>query len=131
MSFQRINRVVITGASSGIGHDLARRFLKEGSRVVLNGRDEGRLVRAAAALGADDRVALVAGPVGDPATARRLAEVARERFGGVDVLVNNAGIFAPKPFLETREADLDRFYTTNVKGTYLTTQAIVPLLIAA
>jgi len=49
----------------------------------------------------------------------------------VDVLVNNAGIFAPKPFLETSEADLDAFYTTNVKGTYLTTQAIVPLLIAA
>jgi NAD(P)-dependent dehydrogenase (short-subunit alcohol dehydrogenase family) len=125
MSFERIDRVVITGASSGIGHDLARRFLKEGSRVVLNGRDE----RAAAALGADDRVALVAGPVGDPATARRLAEVARERFGGVDVLVNNAGIFAPMPFLETGEADLDRFYATNVKGTYLVTQALVPAMI--
>jgi NAD(P)-dependent dehydrogenase (short-subunit alcohol dehydrogenase family) len=129
MSFERIDRVVITGASSGIGHDLARRFLKEGSRVVLNARDEGRLARAAAALGADDRVALVAGPVGDPATARRLAEVARERLGGVDVLVNNAGLFAPKPFLETREADLDRFYTTNLKGTYLVTQALVPAMI--
>jgi NAD(P)-dependent dehydrogenase (short-subunit alcohol dehydrogenase family) len=129
MAFERIDRVVITGASSGIGHDLARRFLKEGSRVVLNGRDESRLARAAAALGADDRVALVAGHVGDPATARRLAEVARERFGGVDVLVNNAGIFAPKPFLETREDDLDRFYATNLKGTYLVTQALVPAMI--
>ena len=47
------------------------------------------------------------------------------------MLVNNAGIFAPKPFLESTEADLDRFYTTNVKGTYFTTQAVVPAMIEA
>jgi NAD(P)-dependent dehydrogenase (short-subunit alcohol dehydrogenase family) len=128
---QQIDRVVITGAGSGIGLDLARRFLAEGSRLVLNGRDAGKLERAAAALGARERVALVAGSIAEPATAQRLAEVARARFGGADVLVNNAGIFAPKPFLETSEQDLDRFYATNVKGTYLVTQAIVPLLIEA
>jgi NAD(P)-dependent dehydrogenase (short-subunit alcohol dehydrogenase family) len=127
---ERIDRVVITGASSGIGHDLARRFLKEGSRLVLNGRDERRLASAAAALGAGDRVALVAGHVGDPDTGRRIAEAARSHLGGVDVLVNNAGIFGPKPFLETTEADLDRFYATNLKGTYLVTRAVVPLMIA-
>jgi NAD(P)-dependent dehydrogenase (short-subunit alcohol dehydrogenase family) len=127
----RIDRVIITGAGSGIGLDLAQRFLAEGSRVVLNGRDERKLARAAAALGADDRVAIVPGSVGDPATGRRLAQVARERFGGVEVLVNNAGIFAPKPFLESTEADLDRFYTTNVKGTYFATQAVVPAMIEA
>jgi NAD(P)-dependent dehydrogenase (short-subunit alcohol dehydrogenase family) len=128
---QSIDRVVITGGGSGIGLDLARRFLAEGSSLVLNGRDEGKLARAAAALGADGRVALVPGHVGEPATARRLAEVARERLGGVDVLINNAGIFAVKPFLESTEADLDRFYATNVKGTWLVTQAIVPLMIEA
>src|SRR5512134_3622868 len=126
-----IDRVIVTGAGSGIGFDLARRFLAEGSSVVLNGRDEARLERAAAALGAGDRVATVAGSIGERATARRLAEVARERFGGVDVLVNNAGIFGVKPFLDSTEEDLDRFYATNVKGTWLVTQAIVPLMIEA
>ncbi len=106
---QRIDRVVITGAGSGIGFDLARRFLAEGSSVVLNGRDKDKLERAAAALGTGERVALVAGSIAERATARRLVEVAHERFGGVDVLVNNAGIFAPKPFLESTEEDLDRY----------------------
>jgi NAD(P)-dependent dehydrogenase (short-subunit alcohol dehydrogenase family) len=127
----RIDRVIVTGAGSGIGFDLARRFLAEGSSVVLNGRDEARLERAAAELGARERVATVAGSIGERATARRLAEVARERFGGVDVLVNNAGIFGVKPFLESNEADLDRFYATNVKGTWLVTQAVVPSMIEA
>ena len=126
---QRIDRVVITGAGSGIGLDLARRFLAEGSSLVLNGRDKGKLERAAAALGQPERVAVVAGSVGERTTTRHLAEVARDRFGGVDVLINNAGIFAPKPFLESSEDDLDRFYATNVKGTYFVTQAIVPLMI--
>jgi NAD(P)-dependent dehydrogenase (short-subunit alcohol dehydrogenase family) len=128
---QRIDRVVITGAGSGIGFDLARRFLAEGSSVVLNGRDKDKLERAAAALGAGERVALVVGSIAERATARRLVEVAHKRFGGVDVLVNNAGIFAPKPFLESTEEDLDRFYATNLKGTYFVTQAVVPSLIEA
>lgn len=127
----KIDRVVITGASSGIGLDLARRFLDEGSSVVLNARDERKLAQAAAALGKPDRVALVPGAVGARDTGRRLAAAARERFGGVDVLVNNAGIFGVKSFLESSEADLDRFYETNVKGTWLVTQAIVPALIEA
>jgi NAD(P)-dependent dehydrogenase (short-subunit alcohol dehydrogenase family) len=127
----RTDRVVITGAGSGIGFAIARRFLDEGASVVLNGRDEEKLARAAAALGKPDRVALVPGHVGAPDTGRRLLDAARERFGGVDVLVNNAGIFGVKPFLESTEADLDRFYATNVKGTWLVTQAVVPALIEA
>lgn len=128
----RIDRVVITGASSGIGLDLARRFLAEGSRVVLNGRDAEKLERVRRELDRDGRVATVAGHVGDAATARAIATAAREHLGGeVDVLVNNAGIFGAKPFLESTEADLERYFQTNVKGTYLVTQAIVPLMIAA
>lgn len=127
----RIDRVIITGASSGIGFDAAKRFLAEGSRVVINGRDAAKLERAREALGAPDRVVAVAGAVGDPTTGRRLAEAAQRHFNGVDVLVNNAGIFAVKPFLENTESELDAFYTTNVKGTFLVTQAIVPLLAEA
>jgi NAD(P)-dependent dehydrogenase (short-subunit alcohol dehydrogenase family) len=127
----RIDRVVITGGGSGIGLDAARRFLAAGSRVLLNGRDKAKLERAAASLGGGDRIALVEGDIGSLAAAKRIAEVAHERLGGVDVLVNNAGVFGVKPFLESTVEDLDRFYTTNVKGTYLVTQAVVPSMVAA
>lgn len=128
---RRSERVIITGASSGIGLELARRWAAEGARLVLNARDAAALERVSAELGGPDRVVAVAGPVGEADTARRLAEAARARFGGVDVLVNNAGQFEVKPFLESTEADLDRFYATNVKGTFLVTQAVVPMMIAA
>jgi NAD(P)-dependent dehydrogenase (short-subunit alcohol dehydrogenase family) len=128
----RIDRVIVTGASSGIGFDLARRFLAEGSRVLINGRDEGRLTQARIALGAPaDRLVAVAGDVGKRETAARLAEAAQRHFGGVDVLINNAGIFASKAYLESSEAELDAFYSANLKGTFLVSQAIVPLLIQA
>ncbi len=125
----RIDRVVITGAGSGIGLDMARAFLARGSRLVINGRDPEKLERARRSLDPANVVA-VPGHVGDPATGRALAAAARERLGGVDVLVNNAGVFAAKPFLESTAADLERFFETNVMGTYLVTQAIVPLMIA-
>jgi NAD(P)-dependent dehydrogenase (short-subunit alcohol dehydrogenase family) len=125
----RIDRVAITGGGSGIGLDMARAFLARGSRVLINGRDADKLERARRSLDAE-RVVAVAGEVGDPATARALAAAAEKELGGVDVLVNNAGIFGAKPFLETTVADLERFFDTNVKGTFLVTQAIVPLMIA-
>ncbi|WP_437309651.1 SDR family NAD(P)-dependent oxidoreductase [Sorangium sp. So ce388] len=125
----RIDRVIITGASSGIGLDLARRFLAEGSSLVVNGRDPGKLDQARRSLDGGARVVAVPGHVGDRATARAVVAAAREHFGGVDVLINNAGIFGVKPFLESTEEDLDRFFNTNLKGTFLMTQAAVPLMI--
>lgn len=125
----RLDTVIITGASSGIGFDLARRFLTEGARVVLCARNPERLNDAAARLEAPDRIEAVAGDVGDPATGVALREAALSRFGGVDVLINNAGIFAPRPFLESTEAELDAFVHTNLKGTFLVSQAVVPALI--
>jgi NAD(P)-dependent dehydrogenase (short-subunit alcohol dehydrogenase family) len=126
----RIDRVVITGASSGIGLDLARRFLAEGSNVVINGRKPEKLEWARRNLGGEPgRLVAVAGDVGDPETARAIATAAREHFGGVDLLINNAGIFGAKPFLDSTVEDLERFFTTNVKGTYLVTQAVVPHMI--
>jgi NAD(P)-dependent dehydrogenase (short-subunit alcohol dehydrogenase family) len=120
---------VVTGAGSGIGLAVARRLLGAGFSVVLNGRDEGKLARAARELDAGDRVALSPGHVGDERVGRELVALASRRFGGLDVLVNNAGIFAAKPFLENRREDLDAFLDTNLKGTYFTTQAAVPALI--
>ncbi|MFE0045919.1 SDR family NAD(P)-dependent oxidoreductase [Streptomyces albireticuli] len=120
-----IPTVIVTGSSSGIGLDIARAFLARGANVVLNGRDPGRLAEAADGLGHADRVALVAGSIGTAGTGEALVRAAVERFGGVDVLVNNAGTFAPKPFTDVTEEELDGYLTGNLKGTFLTTQAVV------
>src|SRR5215813_4486123 len=72
----RIDRVVITGASSGIGFDMARRFLAEGSQVVLNARDREKLEGARRRLEGGRRVVTVPGHVGDPATARAVVATA-------------------------------------------------------
>ena len=125
MSDNRSNQTaVITGASSGIGLGLARAFLERGATVVMNGRNEANLVAAADNLGQPDRIAVVAGDVGDPATGRRVVEAAVERFGRVDVLVNNAGAIASKPLLDYSEDDLTGFLT-NLEGAFFTTQAAV------
>ncbi|MEU7766122.1 SDR family NAD(P)-dependent oxidoreductase [Nocardia sp. NPDC049190] len=123
-----VKTVIVTGSSSGIGRDVARALLERGDNVVLNGRDEDKLAEVAAGLGAPDRVAAVAGDIGVPATGVALVRAAVERFGGVDVLVNNAGIFGAKPFVDVTEQDLDSYLNGNLKGTYFTTQAVVRLL---
>lgn len=117
--------IVITGASSGIGLDVARGFLETGAQVVLNSRHSEKLDAAAKILGYPDRVALVPGDIGDKDTGEKIVRTAVNRFGGVDVLVNNAGIFGLKPFLENSEEDIDSYIRTNLKGTYFVTQAAV------
>jgi NAD(P)-dependent dehydrogenase (short-subunit alcohol dehydrogenase family) len=117
--------ILITGASSGMGFDIARGFLARGANVVLNGRDPDRLEAAAVALERPDRTAFVAGDIGLRTTGEALVATAVERFGSVDVLVNNAGTFAPTPFLDVTEEMLDGYLNGNLRGTYLTTQAAV------
>ncbi|WP_406279859.1 SDR family oxidoreductase [Nocardia sp. NBC_00881] len=117
--------VIVTGSSSGIGRDIARAFVARGDNVVLNGRDGNKLADVAAGLGVPDRVVAVAGDIGALTTGTALVRAAVERFGGVDVLVNNAGIFGAKPFVDVTEQDLDSYLNGNLKGTYFTTQAVV------
>ncbi len=116
---------LITGASSGIGLDAARGFLKQGFNLVLNSRSPEKLQSAARELGEPDRIALVADDIGDRLTGEKMVAAAVERFGSADVLLNNAGIFGLKPFLENTEADIDRYIHINLKGTYFVTQAVV------
>lgn len=117
--------VIVTGSSSGMGLDIARAFLERGTNVVINGRDARRLAVAHAQLGAAERVASVVGNIGVKETGEALVHTAVDRFGGIDVLVNNAGTFASKPFVEVTEEDLDGYLNGNLRGTYLTTQAVV------
>ncbi len=117
--------VLITGASTGIGFAVARAFLDRGSNLVLNSRNPGRLEAAYESLGRPDNAVLVAGDVSDKAVGQQMVDAAVEKFGRVDVLVNNAGVFATMPFLEVEESDLDRFLSINFKGTYFTSQAAI------
>lgn len=117
--------VLVTGSSSGIGLDVARGFLEKGFNVVLNARDEKKLSAAARTLADESRIALVAGDIGNKETGEKMVRTAVARFGGVDVLVNNAGIYGVKPFLENTEEDIDKFIHINLKGTYFVSQAAV------
>jgi len=121
--------VIVTGASSGIGKEIARYFLEKGDNVVINSATPEKLEQAYQELGAGPNLARVAGSVSDKRTGEQLVATAIEQFGSVDVLVNNAGIFETKPFLEVDEAYLDRFLTTNLKGTFFTTQAVIPQML--
>ena len=115
---------VITGASSGLGFSVAEAFVGQGANVVLNGRDEAKLVKAADRLSQADRVATVTGDITQPETADKIVSAAVERFGRVDVLVNNAGTFHAKPFTEYTVEELDGFLGY-LRGTYVLSQEAV------
>nr|WP_294794694.1 SDR family oxidoreductase [uncultured Mucilaginibacter sp.] len=121
--------IIITGASSGIGKEVARYFLEKGDNVVINSATAEKLEQVYNELGAGPNLAMVAGNVSDKRTGEQLVATAVEKFGSVNVLVNNAGIFGNKPFLEVDEAYLDSFLNTNLKGTYFTTQAVIPQML--
>ncbi|MDO6432548.1 SDR family oxidoreductase [Flavitalea sp. BT771] len=121
--------IIVTGASSGIGKEIARQFLHNGDNVVINSSTATKLEQAFLELGGGDNLAMVAGNIAHRKTGEKLAATAIERFGSVDVLVNNAGIFGTRPFLEVDEAYLDRFLNTNLKGTFFTTQAVIPQML--
>lgn len=122
---------IITGASTGIGKAIAVTFHQNGYNLVINSVNEENLLRAFEELGAPDTVLPLAGDVGDPEVGEALSAAAVKEFGRLDVLVNNAGVFGPKPFLEVDEADLDMFLGTNLKGTFFTTQAAVRRMLSA
>jgi NAD(P)-dependent dehydrogenase (short-subunit alcohol dehydrogenase family) len=122
MNKSAANTVVITGASSGIGLGLAKAFLKEGYNVVGTGRSTERLQAAAAELKAGDRFLGVAADVGKPESSKKVFDQAIAKYGKVDVLVNNAGIFKVKPFVDFTAEEIDEQISTNLKGTLFPSQ---------
>jgi NAD(P)-dependent dehydrogenase (short-subunit alcohol dehydrogenase family) len=115
---------IVTGGGSGMGKEVATRFVAEGGSVVINGRNAPKAAAAAREIGpTGTRVAVYAGDVALPATGDALVKTALDRFGRLDVLFNNAGIFSPKPFLEVTEAEYDRFLDNILKGRFFTAQA--------
>jgi NAD(P)-dependent dehydrogenase (short-subunit alcohol dehydrogenase family) len=113
--------VIVTGASRGIGAGLVEAFLTRGYRVVANSRtitDTGPFRESA-------NLALVDGHVGDPRTAAKIVDAAVSRFGRIDVLVNNAGIFFSKPFTDYTLDDLRSLLSVNIEGFLFVTQLTI------
>jgi NAD(P)-dependent dehydrogenase (short-subunit alcohol dehydrogenase family) len=115
----------VTGAGRGMGVDIARAALAAGSAVVATGRDPER---ASAAVGAHDDLLTVALDITDPMSAQAAVDAAVERFGRIDVLVNNAGNFYAGFFEEITPADFRAQMETNLFGPLNVTRAVLPVL---
>ncbi|HWK35439.1 glucose 1-dehydrogenase [Sphingomonas sp.] len=119
--------VLITGAASGIGEATARRFVAAGYRVVLTDRNEGRLARVHAELGADDHLAAHLDVTMEGDWRSVLADV-DARFGRLDVLVNNAGWGPPLTIAQTSYDDWRQILAVNLDSVFLGTKYAMPLL---
>jgi NAD(P)-dependent dehydrogenase (short-subunit alcohol dehydrogenase family) len=118
--------IVITGASQGIGAGLVNTFAGRGYNVVTTSRSVSR----SSEIPASDKVVRVDGDIADPATARKVVETALSRFGRIDALVNNAGIFFAKPFVDYTLDDYRKLAATNVEGFLHLTQLVVRQMVA-
>jgi NAD(P)-dependent dehydrogenase (short-subunit alcohol dehydrogenase family) len=112
---------IVTGASSGIGAGLVEAFLKRGYNVVANSRN----ITKANPFEATANVALVDGDIGQPSTAAKIVDTAVSRFGRIDVLINNAGVFIPKSFIEYTTEDFNTLVSTTLAGFLYVSQLAV------
>jgi NAD(P)-dependent dehydrogenase (short-subunit alcohol dehydrogenase family) len=124
-------RALITGATKGIGADVARAFASAGAQVVLSGRDEGELAAAKDALASEfgTQVHTAAIDLAQSDGPARLAQLAAEAFGGLDVLVNNAGISHPQSVLETDPALFDATIAVNLRAPALLAAAVGAVMV--
>lgn len=119
--------VAITGGSSGIGRAIARELASCGTKLVLNALADEELAAIASELG--DGVAIVPGDIAEPTTGERLLASALDRFGRVDALINNAGIFRHGPVADVDLDELDRMISLNfgavVRNSYLFARVMI------
>jgi NAD(P)-dependent dehydrogenase (short-subunit alcohol dehydrogenase family) len=123
---QQNRTAIVTGASQGIGAGIVKAFVERGFNVVAT----SRRISESTEVAASDRVARVEGHIGEPATAAKVVETALTRFGAIDVLVNNAGIFFTKPFTQYTAEDFRALVATNLEGFLYVTQLVVKQMLA-
>ena len=120
---------IVTGAASGIGKAIATRLAAEGACVVIADLDLAKAQAAAGELGNADVAIGIQGDVSDPAAVRAAIDATLLAFGGIDLVVNNAGLSISKPLLETTEADWDLQHDVMAKGSFLVSQAAARAMI--
>jgi NAD(P)-dependent dehydrogenase (short-subunit alcohol dehydrogenase family) len=113
--------VIVTGGSQGIGSGTVQTFIERGYNVVATSRN----ITKSKELSASPRLALVDGDIGEASTAARVAQIAISKFGSIDALVNNAGIFVVKPFTEYTPEDFNQLVSTNLGGFFYITRAAI------
>jgi rhamnulose-1-phosphate aldolase/alcohol dehydrogenase len=121
---------LVTGGGSGIGRAIARRLSSEGACVVVADRDGDAAARVAAELGTADVAVGVVADVTDAAAVAEMVRAAAIAFGGLDLVVNNAGLSISKPLLETTEADWDVQHDVMAKGSFLVSREAARMMIA-
>lgn len=115
---------LVTGGNSGIGKEIAKRFVSKGGKAMIAGRDEKKLKEAASEIDSSgESVATFSGDIAVVQTCTDMVNATVETLGGLDILFNNAGVFQPKPFLDLDEDDYDWFLDTILKGKFFTAQA--------
>lgn len=123
-------RALVTGGGSGIGLAVARLFLQEGARVAITGRDEAKLRRAADELGVGDRLAYRACDVGEPAQVEAAVRHVGERWGGIDVLVNNAGTnIKERSVRQLTPEKWQLLIRSNLDGAFYCVHAVLPQML--
>ncbi len=118
--------VIVTGASQGIGAGIVEAFLDRGYNVVANSRNISTSVKFKPA----ENLALVEGNIGEPAVAAKIVETATKKFGSIDALVNNAGIFFTKAFTDYTAEDFKALSSVNLEGFLYVTQGAVKQMVA-
>lgn len=119
---------IVTGASSGLGRSTAELLAEQGAYVTIFARSSEKL---ADIVGRHDRRMLaVTGDVADPDAIERLFAETESRFGGCDLLVNNAGMIDPAPLVDTSSVRWDRMFEVNVRGAFLATRRALPSMMA-
>jgi NAD(P)-dependent dehydrogenase (short-subunit alcohol dehydrogenase family) len=118
---RRAKTAIITGASRGIGLELAKKLSLNGYRVVAN----SRRITSARTLVETEHIKLVDGDIALPETAERVVATAIQHFATIDLVVNNAGVFIPKPFTEYTAEDFQRAVGTNLAGFFYVSQLAV------
>jgi NAD(P)-dependent dehydrogenase (short-subunit alcohol dehydrogenase family) len=118
--------VIVTGASQGIGAGIAQAFLDRGYNVVANSRH----ITTTGTFSSTRSLAMVDGDIGDPQIAAKIARTAVDRFGSINALVNNAGIFFTKPFTDYTVEDFRSLVSTNLEGFLHITQFAIKQMLA-
>jgi len=121
-------RVLITGGSRGIGFGCAQAFLENGARVAINGRTEQSVSTAIEKLGSGERLLAAPGDIGKVAGCELAVKTAIDALGGLDILVNSAGIGSGRPLAECDEEMYDRHADVNLKGLFFCCRAAMPEL---